>query len=703
MITPDLILQPFAAAATGADITPPPQTSPQGFVNFTNGYTSFYEISLAANNPAAKAVERPIQNYMFNALTKNAQAWQTQGIPPWYSAKPGGYPKNAIVLRTVNGEDRPYRSLVAANVTDPINTPASWEYWPTAAEALANVPMPSGGPAGPSSMVITAPTNANSLLTGTWAFRPSAASGSTNMPRDPLTNATAPGTFEALTWLDGTTATSTTTIQRYVDVNGNIFVRRGTNGTFGNAWQLEMPVSEYQKGSYIFGITAGNSAAYTLTLNPFLSSLKDGSVIRVRFHVANSGAATLNVNGLGDVDIYGGAYSLLTGGEINQNSVAELQYSASPAGWLIKSMVGSPRQGMPAVKPNQFTTLQQVNDLITAAGITTVEWANVLNKPAIVYPNTNAILQSLTLKAAAPYIDFAYAGSSSMTTRIVAASATQINIQGPTLANIMAIGTAAITMVQPVTFSDAAIFSTPSDAVIQYKIAPLVRYVQGYDASQWAFDCINASGQRARAFGVANDTQIVTFAQRPRFGTAVPWDSANFNPANYLRLNVVNGTSSSTYIQRQALGPMTNAALGLAQLGIINVDNGGSSVIEFHRQGNFGAYFGLDVDNVWKVGGGSMGAAYPIITTQNFRSSLASTQASNQYNDIGAYGLFMISGGYGASGPGTLVNYANMEWASCGSVYRGANAGAGTWRLCGFITNGDGSSSDSITLCQRIA
>ena len=53
----------------------------------------------------------------------------------------------------------------------------------------------------------------------------------------------------------------------------------------------------------------------------------------------------------------------------------------------------------------------------------------------------------------------------------------------------------------------------------------LIRYLPG------------GTGAAATALQVSNATGLATFAQRPVFGTAVPWDSANFNPGSYAPLN----------------------------------------------------------------------------------------------------------------------------------------------------------------------
>jgi hypothetical protein len=228
---PVQIIQPFASAG---DVTPVPQTDPNAFVNFQQGYTPNYEINLQAGNPAAKAVERPIQNWLFNIITANLQQYQQFGIPMWYSGVAGGYAKNAQVLRqNVAGDLVPYRSLVNANVSDPLTNAVNWEYMPYAYEAKANIPMPSGGSAGPSGAPIAAAVNFNNMTTGTyWIMSDAVAAASSNAPSQ-IAGTPVAGVLEVLVWV-GTS--NTFIIQRYLDRNAQMYVRAATNGAW-TAWR----------------------------------------------------------------------------------------------------------------------------------------------------------------------------------------------------------------------------------------------------------------------------------------------------------------------------------------------------------------------------------------------------------------------------------------------------------------------------------
>lgn len=113
--------------------------------------------------------------------------------------------------------------------------------------------------------------------------------------------------------------------------------------------------------------------------------------------------------------------------------------------------------------------------------------------------------------------------------------------------------------------------------------------------------------------------------------SATIWTSANFNPANYASNssnNTITGvteyrsvvSANGSYIQT---GSFANNAGGQAFLEVkayYNASTGaGPAFMQFHRPNNYAAYFGLDYDNVWKVGGWSAGnVAYTLWHSGNF-------------------------------------------------------------------------------------
>jgi hypothetical protein len=220
----DLIKIPFADQG---DKTATPDTDPNGFVNNTEGYTKYYEISLSSGDPQAKAVERGVQNYLFNLLTSNVQVWQQFGFSPWFSNMPNGYAQNAFVMRQgADGVWRPYRSLVQNNVSDPTGNPDKWSYVQQVSDIIPYVPMPSGAGT-PSAEVIGAPVDLNTLTANaTYEIQNDAvAAGCANL------GTVVSGMLEVKTWKDGS---NTNVIQRYSARTGRIMVRGATNGAWSN-------------------------------------------------------------------------------------------------------------------------------------------------------------------------------------------------------------------------------------------------------------------------------------------------------------------------------------------------------------------------------------------------------------------------------------------------------------------------------------
>ncbi|HHG6361661.1 TPA: hypothetical protein ACPXG7_002055, partial [Streptococcus pneumoniae] len=356
MITPELIPSPFAAQG---DKDPIPQTSSTGFANLRDGYTPDYEISLASNNPQAKVVERKIQNQLFFIATQNAQAWQRQMAPPWFQGMPGGYERNAEVVRVGNdGIMRRYRSMVNANASDPLSS-TTWEEQPAWSVMRTNIPMPAGGPGLSSGgEVITTGRNFNELLNGTWEFFSDAiVVASQNAP---ASAGAAAGMLEAKSWVSGS---NTFCVQRYTDRVGNVAVRGLNAGAWTN-WMYAVNVMALQHGRVTYGIAAGPANAYTLTLVPQIQGgLVDGMILRVKFNTMNTGATTINVSGLGAKAIVGAANFPLTGGELGQGLIAELVFDAAGDRWRI--LAGAPRiQVGNADQDYQAPSWKQVKDYV---------------------------------------------------------------------------------------------------------------------------------------------------------------------------------------------------------------------------------------------------------------------------------------------------------------------------------------------------
>lgn len=299
MSQPPLITQPFAA---NGDQTILPATDPNGFVNFNTGYTPDYEINLAAGDPQAKAVERGIQNYLFNALTAAVMSWQQQNRPAWYSSMPGGYNKWAEVMYPTDGSatPKPYRSLVAANLTTPGST--SWEYIQGTGEMIQNIPMPTGGPNGPGSMVISTSTDFNTFTSsGTWQFQSDAVvAGSPNTPVNTTMQAAA-GMLEVNSWNNGANVYVT---QFFRDRNGLGFMRGATNGAW-SVWKIWANAHQFVVGEVRLFTGTATDAAVQAAFGP-------------GWHLCNGANGTPNLSGL---FVLGAGASVPTGSTGGASSV----------------------------------------------------------------------------------------------------------------------------------------------------------------------------------------------------------------------------------------------------------------------------------------------------------------------------------------------------------------------------------------------
>jgi len=151
------------------------------------------------------------------------------------------------------------------------------------------------------------------------------------------------------------------------------------------------------------------------------------------------------------------------------------------------------------------------------------------------------------------------------------------------------------------------------------------------------------------------------------------WHTGNFNPAlyqpagnyqpagsyqaagDYLR-NHASQSSARLYLNSSAppgisgissSGNDDNVALTIGNDG----NPSASAVIQFHRQGSFAAYIGLDTDNQWAVGGRSMGAVrYRLFHEGNFDPSNAVNLANNANNNAASKAPIRNgnnNGGYG--------------------------------------------------------
>lgn len=101
------------------------------------------------------------------------------------------------------------------------------------------------------------------------------------------------------------------------------------NAKFITSLALEGSKYQDQDNSKLFITTAGSANTYTATLVPAIAAYTNGMIIYLKFHVANTGASTVNVNGLGAVSIVKEVATAVASGDIPINTYAALIYNGT--------------------------------------------------------------------------------------------------------------------------------------------------------------------------------------------------------------------------------------------------------------------------------------------------------------------------------------------------------------------------------------
>ncbi len=130
----------------------------------------------------------------------------------------------------------------------------------------------------------------------------------------------------------------------------------------------------------------------------------------------------------------------------------------------------------------------------------------------------------------------------------------------------------------------------------------------------------------------------------------------------------------------------------------LQVNNGGNNaagaLMSFHREGSYAAYFGLDTDNQWAVGGWSMGQRrYLLWHEGNFNppdyvryDNLRQELGGRGAGEVGTTAMLWFNG---SANPGDVVGGGQLYWGSYNA--KGPAVGYGNWRLYGYI-RGDNAS-----------
>ncbi|QIQ67878.1 tail protein [Pseudomonas phage datas] len=173
-------------------------------------------------------------------------------------------------------------------------------------------------------------------------------------------------------------------------------------------------------------------------------------------------------------------------------------------------------------------------------------------------------------------------------------------------------------------------------------------------------------------------------------------------------LNAANATNGNMIFNRIAGTGSGIASSG--RVGAISLQNGATAgaaaAVTFERGGGFFVNFGLDTDNVLKVGGGNLGAnAYPVIHAGNYNNYINQALVQVGLGGVGSYGVFAVLDNAAPTAtvqPGVVVDGSILIYSSCSANYNSGQRPAGTWRCMGYVVNRDANTPDSATLFQRV-
>lgn len=153
-----------------------------------------------------------------------------------------------------------------------------------------------------------------------------------------------------------------------VDLTGQNAVDDGTMATL----LANLKAAIRLQGTPYAGAAGGTGNALTATLSPAPTAYTDSMIVIVRVALANTGAVTLNVNGLGSQSVVGAAHQNLQGGELVPNGFACFVYSTVLGCFLLVWSTGGAEQVGTGTQSNHAVTLAQLKGLGLNAVLNTI-------------------------------------------------------------------------------------------------------------------------------------------------------------------------------------------------------------------------------------------------------------------------------------------------------------------------------------------
>jgi len=144
--------------------------------------------------------------------------------------------------------------------------------------------------------------------------------------------------------------------QLITDTTGANATDDGTTATLLSNLKTSLQIAA---ATYGYAADTGAANAAVVSYTPAVTALKDGMVLWFKAAAANTGATTLNVNGLGASPVVGAAHSALQGGEIIANGRCMVIWNATITSWVLIECTGGALQVASGAQSNQAVNLGQ--------------------------------------------------------------------------------------------------------------------------------------------------------------------------------------------------------------------------------------------------------------------------------------------------------------------------------------------------------
>lgn len=122
-----------------------------------------------------------------------------------------------------------------------------------------------------------------------------------------------------------------------------------------------------QASSLTVAADVGAANVCVVNYQPPVYALTDGMVLWFKAKAANTGATTLNVNGLGAFPLIGGAHQALTGGEIIPNGKCQVVWRADINSFILVECTGGALQVSPGININHGAQFGQLTGVVGSA------------------------------------------------------------------------------------------------------------------------------------------------------------------------------------------------------------------------------------------------------------------------------------------------------------------------------------------------